>query len=140
MTVEEMAAALLAGRADVLAALAAAGRDVTRRPPDGGWSAWEIAYHLFDIERWYLAKLCEAASPDRPAALARFVQAWSELREASVALAGRIPAEQLDRPGLLSGVPEWTPRGLLEIIASHDHEHAAQIRASIEGPPVRADA
>ena len=65
---------LEAGRAAVLAALAGlTDAELARRPPDGGWNGWEIAYHLFDIERWYVAKLCEAATADRAAALSRYM-------------------------------------------------------------------
>lgn len=122
------AAALASSKAAVLAALdGLTGADLARRAPDGGWNAWEIAYHLFDIERWYVAKLCEAVAPDRAAALARFMAVWARLREETIALARAVPAGRLDTPGLLSGVPDWTPRGLLAAIAAHDHEHAAQI-------------
>ena len=124
---------LEAGRAAVLMALAGqTDEELARRPPDGGWNAWEIAYHLFDIERWYIAKLCEAATADRAAALARFMTVWARLRDEAVALARDIPPERLDAPGLLGGVPDWTPRGLLAAIAAHDYEHAAQIQAARE--------
>ncbi|MER3419462.1 MAG: hypothetical protein C4290_02590 [Chloroflexota bacterium] len=123
--------ALAAGRAAVLAAYAQiTAAELDRRPPGEGWSAWEVAYHLLDIERWYIAKLCEATTSDRAAALARLLTVWTQLREETLALAHAVPPERLDRPGLLSGVPDWTPRRLLAAIAAHDHEHAAQVRAT----------
>ena len=73
-----------------------------------------------------MAKLCEAAAPDPSAALSRFMRIWSRLRDEAVSLAREIPAERLDQRGLLGGVPDWTPRGLIAAIAAHDHEHAAQ--------------
>lgn len=103
------------------------------RPMDGGWNAREIAYHLVDIERWYIAKLCEAVTNDPAAALDRFVAIWSDLRRQTLALAEAIPPERLDQAGLLSGVPEWTPRSLLTAIADHDQEHAAQAVAAKRG-------
>lgn len=118
-------------RAAVLAAFAhMTEAELDRRPADGEWSAWEIAYHLLDIERWYIAKLCEATAPDRTAALARLLAVWARLREETLALARAVPPERLNRPGLLSGVPDWTPRRLLAAIAAHDQEHAVQVRAA----------
>ena len=101
-----------------------------RRPAAGEWSAWDIAYHVAQIEVWYVAKLCEAASADAPEAMARLLAAWQSLRQSGLALARGMPAERLDVPGLLSGVKDWTPRQLLERIAAHDREHAAQARAA----------
>jgi hypothetical protein len=103
---------------------------LARRPAPGEWSAWDIAYHLAQIEVWYFAKLCEAASDDPPSALARFMRALGQMRSAGVAVASAIPEERLDTPGLLGGVPDWTPRQLLERIAAHDREHAAQVIAA----------
>lgn len=113
---------------DALAGLDASQLD--RRRGAGEWSAWDIAYHITQIEIWYLAKLCEASSTDRSEALDRFVEAWRSVREASLALAGELPAERLDRPGLLGGVPDWTARDLLERMAAHDIEHAQQAAAA----------
>ena len=108
-------------------------RDLIHRPAEGEWNAWEIAYHLLDIERWYVAKLCEAATSSRTGALERFLAVWSRLREETIALAREIPEARLDQAGLLSGVPDWTPRGLLAAIAAHDHGHAAQVREARGG-------
>jgi hypothetical protein len=127
-------AGLDAGTRAVLAAFdGLSGDDLDRRPRDGEWSAWQIAYHLFDIERWYIAKLCEAMAPDRATALERFMAIWRRLREESVELARAIPEERLDEAGLLQGVPDWTPRGLIEAMAVHDADHAAQARAAVAG-------
>ena len=41
-------------------------------------------------------------------------------------LAGQVPSERMDTPGLLTGVPDWTPRQLVERMAAHDREHARQ--------------
>jgi hypothetical protein len=122
---------LLTSRDDALAAFNEIGRRVAQRPADGGWSPWELAYHLFDIERWYVAKLCEASVPDQPAALQRFLAVWSRLREEAAAIAAEIPPERMDVAGLLSGVPDWTPRLLIEAITAHDREHAAQVRDTL---------
>lgn len=105
---------------------------ITRRPP-GGWSVWEIAYHLMDMERWFLAKVCEAASGSRAEALTHFVLQWSRLREDVATRLQTMPADRMDVPGLLSGVPGWTPRALLAVMAAHDREHLAQIRAAARG-------
>lgn len=129
MTTEQGSMELQRSRREVLEAFAAVGADIERRPADGGWNAWEIAYHLLDMERWYIAKLCEAVAPDRPAALACFLQVWSRLRDEALTLVGAIPTDRLDTSSLLSGVPDWTPRALLAAMATHDREHAAQVLA-----------
>jgi hypothetical protein len=84
-----------------------------------------------EIEVWYLATLCEAASTGPAQALAAFGDAWQRLRAESLALASTIPEERLNREGQLSGVPDWTPRQLLERIAAHDDEHTVQVDAAI---------
>jgi hypothetical protein len=122
---------LLTSRDDAMAAFSEIGRQIEQRPADGGWSPWEVAYHLFDIERWYIAKLCEASATDRPAALQRFLAVWSRLRDKAAAIAAGIPPERMDVAGLLSGVPDWTPRLLLEAMEAHGHEHAAQVRDTL---------
>jgi hypothetical protein len=103
---------------------------LSRRPAPEEWSAWDIAYHVAQIEIWYLAKLCEAAAPDRAAALHIFVELWQKLRVEGLALADQVPADHLDRTGLLGGVPDWTPRELIERMAAHDQEHADQATAA----------
>jgi hypothetical protein len=99
---------------------------LTSRPAPDAWSAWDIAYHVAQIEVWYVAKLCEAASIDASAAMDRFMEAWHGLRRVGLTLAEQIPPERVDTPGLLSGVPDWTPRQLVERMAAHDREHAQQ--------------
>lgn len=126
------ATALTAGTEAVLRAFAGLTDDeLALRPAPGEWNAWEIAYHLLDIERWYLAKLCEAVSDGPAEALARFMQVWARLRAETAALAAALPADRLDTPGLLSGVPDWTPRTLLAAIAAHDREHVGQVWQAI---------
>lgn len=102
-----------------------AGR-LSRRPAPDQWSAWDIAYHVAQIEVWYVAKLCEAVSPDASEAMEAFLEAWRRLRLLGLSLASLIPPERMDTPGLLSGVPDWTPRQLIEAMAAHDREHAQQ--------------
>ena len=114
------------------------GDAITRRPAPGSWNIWEIAYHLFDIERWYIAKLCEAVSADQPAALRQFIGAWAKLRDITLELSAIVPPERLDQPGLLSGVPDWTPRALLQMIADHDNEHGGQISEALAAQIVPA--
>ena len=104
-----------------------------KRPAPGEWSAWDIAYHVAQIEVWYAAKLCEAVAADAPEAMQRFVALWSAIRERALALAALVPPERLDATGLLSGVPDWTPRQLIERMAAHDREHAAQAWAARRG-------
>jgi hypothetical protein len=102
------------------------GEQLMRRPAPGEWSAWDIAYHVAQIEVWYFAKLCEAAFPNPADAMRAFVLYWRSQRQQGLAVAGDIPLERLDTPALLGGVPEWTPRQLLERMAAHDREHADQ--------------
>ena len=118
-------------RAAVLAALdSLTVEEAERRPAAGDWNVHEIAYHLLDMERWYIAKLCEAVGRDQPDTLARFIAIWARLRDETIALARELPAARLDTAGLLGGVPDWTPRRLLDMIAAHDAEHAAQALAA----------
>lgn len=107
--------------------------ELIRRPAPGEWSAWDIAYHIVQIEVWYLAKLCEASAADTPEAMHNFLDAWRLLRQRGLELARAIPEDRLDTAGLLSGVPNWTPRGLLDAIAAHDREHREQARAALGG-------
>jgi hypothetical protein len=108
---------------------------LARRPSPNEWNAWDVAYHVAQMEVWYFAKLCEATSDDPAEAMRRFLNAWRQLRIEGIALAGGIPPEGLDRAGVLSGVPDWTPRQLLERIAAHDREHAAQVEAAVASRP-----
>lgn len=135
---EDMTASLLRELSDSTAQIlgALSGLDagqLSRRPAPEQWSAWDIAYHVAQIEVWYVAKLCEAASGDAPAAMEQFLEAWRRLRLIGLTLAARIPIERLDTTGLLSGVPDWTPRRLIEAMAAHDREHAQQA-AEASGP------
>jgi hypothetical protein len=99
---------------------------LVRRPAPEEWSAWDIAYHVVQMEVWYLAKLCEAASADVSMAMEFFLEAWQRLRRLELSLVSQIPPERMDTPGLLTGVPDWTPRRLIEAMAAHDREHARQ--------------
>lgn len=106
---------------------------LSRRPTPEAWAIWDIAYHVAQIEVWYVAKLCEAANVAPVEAMARFLDAWSALRREAVAVAAAVPPERMDQLGLLSGVPDWTPRFLVEQIAAHDREHTAQAWAARGG-------
>jgi hypothetical protein len=111
---------------------------LARRAAPGEWSAWDVAYHVAQMEVWYLAKLCEAAFSSAPEAMGEFVASWRSQRQMTLALAGAIPPERLDTPGLLGGVPNWTPRQLLARMAAHDREHTAQVQAAVRGESGRA--
>lgn len=104
-----------------------------RRPAQGEWSAWDVAYHVAQLEVWYIAKLCEAAGADAPAAMAHFVAVWQAMRDQAIILAASIPEQRLDQPGLLGGVPDWTPRHVLERMTAHDEEHTTQAREAMSG-------
>jgi len=104
-----------------------------QRPAPGEWSAWDVAYHVAQIEVWYVAKLCEAGATDAAEAMQRFLAVWSAMRGQALALAALVPPEKLDAAGLLTGVPNWTPRQLIERMAAHDGEHAAQVWAARGG-------
>lgn len=126
--------ALVASTAELFATLTGLDAEqLNRRPAPDQWSAWDIAYHVAQIEVWYFAKLCEAASGDAPGAMRRFVDAWRQLRVSGIELARAIPQGRIDTAGILSGVPDWTPRALLQAIAAHDREHADQARAAADG-------
>lgn len=128
-------AGVLTESADVLSGVLTGGDAgaLRRRPAEEEWSAWDVAYHVAQLEIWYVAKLCEAVGADEPEAMARFVAVWRSMREQAVALAREIPDGRLDRRGLLGGVPEWTPRELIERMAVHDAEHTEQAREAMAG-------
>ncbi|MBI3969521.1 MAG: DinB family protein [Chloroflexi bacterium] len=102
--------------------------EVHRRPAPGEWSPWEMVYHLASAEVWWVAKLCEATAPDRHVATARLLDLWRTLRTAAFEYAGELDPGRLDQPGQLTGVPDWTPRILLESFVTHAQEHAQQLR------------
>src|SRR3712207_8818143 len=90
--------ALVASTAELLTTLAGVDAErLLRRPAADQWSAWDIAYHVAQIEVWYFAKLCEAASADAPAAMRRFLDAWQQLRSSGTELARAIPRERMDK-------------------------------------------
>jgi hypothetical protein len=130
--IEALAGLLSSSTADLADALGGlTDAALTLRPAPEAWSAWDIAYHVAQIEVWYIAKLCEAAGGGPAAALARFLELFAGMREEALALVHALPPERLDEPGQLTGVPDWTPRLLVERMAAHDHEHAAQARTAI---------
>jgi hypothetical protein len=134
--IEALARLLSVSTADLVDALSGLMDEaLARRPAPEEWSAWDIAYHVAQIEVWYIAKLCEAAAGGPAAALTRFTDVFAGMRARALDLVRALPPERLDAPGQLTGVPDWTPRDLVERMAAHDHEHAAQTRtatASIE--------
>ena len=136
---ERLTHALARSTAMIQSALGGLDSDaLSRRPAPGEWSAWDIAYHITQLEVWYLAKLCEATAREPSQAMARFMQLWFEMRARALSMAAEIPPDRLDAVGLLTGVPDWTPRLLLARMAAHDREHAAQARRAVT-PSTPAD-
>jgi hypothetical protein len=138
------------GPSVVEAALAGAtDAELDAQPPDGGWSAREVAHHIADSEITSAIRLRRLIAEDGPAILGYDGEEFARRlyyrdRPVSAALAAiggvrAVTAEILDR---LSAA-EWERAGThdehgtysvdlwLEIYAAHCHDHADQIKAAL---------
>ena len=137
------------GSAAVDAALADISEaELDHRPPDGGWTARQVAHHLADSEAMAYTRLRRLVADPDPVQIQGYDEPrWAErlhydrpievavavvhaVREASLALLDALTDDEWRRTGTHSeggayGVERW-----LEIYAEHPHEHAAQIRAA----------
>jgi hypothetical protein len=125
--------------------------ELDRRPPDGGWTARQVAHHLADSEAMAytrLRRLVADADPvvihgydeprwadrlhyDRP--ITDAIAVMHAVRTASAALLHVLTAEEWERRGTHTEGGAYSVVRWLEIYAEHPHEHAAQIRAARGG-------
>ena len=135
-----------AGYAEVEAALA----DITEAeldhsPPNGGWTAREVAHHLADSEATAYVRLRRLIAEDGP-----LIQGYDEpeyarrlhydrpiasslavlrgVREASLSLLESLTPEEWERSGTHEESGAYSVDRWLQIYANHSHEHAGQIR------------
>lgn len=133
--------------------LSEAGLD--RRLPDG-WTIRETLTHLVNAEEDHcrvaaviakgeldrLPKAIDLDAHNAERLLARGHLGRAELfaalaaqRERTLALFGRLSAEQLERSGPHPVLGEMTVGNIFRIIAVHDQLHTREIQAILDGPP-----
>lgn len=135
-----------AGPGAVMAALAdCTDAELDRCPPDGGWTARQIAHHLADSETTSYIRLRRLLAEDQPEILgydenefarrlhydrpiAASLEVLRAVRSASAELLELIDVSEWSRAGTHSESGVYSVEGWLEIYASHAHEHAEQIR------------
>ena len=142
----ELIARYREGYAAVATALSGAtGDDLDRRPPDGTWSAREVAHHLADSEMTSAIRLRRLIAEDNPEIIgydeAEFARrlfyaarpieaslaALAASRESTATILDHLSEEQWARAGTHSESGPYSVETWLEIYAAHAHDHAAQI-------------
>ncbi|MGE3961219.1 MAG: DinB family protein [Dehalococcoidia bacterium] len=146
---KQLVADLEAARGDLLASFAGIDQATFDRAPapadptDRAWSVGDVLWHVGLVEDWIRRTVDQGvhdrdpapyAHRDRPA-IARtpeYLAEWLEqTRRPLLALLRRLPEDQLGRVFVLTSGERRMVRPMLEHIAAHDREHAAQIRAQI---------
>ena len=132
-----------------LGAVAPAARRV--RPPAGGFSLAEHAWHLADLEReGYGARITRILAEDRPS-LADFdgdraarereylradvglgVEVFAQARRRNVERLSALGAPELARPAVQDGVGDLVLSALPAMMAEHDRQHAAELAALLD--------
>jgi DinB superfamily len=134
------------GADEVEAALAGATDDaLDRHPPDGGWSARQVAHHLADSETMAYTRLRRLIADDEPMIQGYDEPRWAErlhydrpiadalavvraVRSASLSLLEALTPSEWERRGTHSESGPYSVDDWLRIYAAHCHDHAAQIR------------
>jgi hypothetical protein len=116
-------------------------------PPDGGWTARQVAHHLADSEATAYVRLRRLIAEDDP-----FIQGYDEpgyarrlhydrpiasslavlrgVRASSLSLLESLSPAEWDRRGTHAESGAYSVDRWLEIYANHSHDHAEQIRAA----------
>jgi len=139
------------GYDDVVDALAGITPDeLDRRPPDGGWTAREIAHHLPDSEATAYVRLRRIIAEDNPTIVgydeAEFARrlhydrpiepslaVLRAVREASLQLHESLTPDDWQRAGTHTESGAYSVDDWLRIYAGHSHDHADQIRRARPG-------
>jgi hypothetical protein len=125
--------------------------ELDRVPPDGGWTARQVAHHLADSEAMAYTRIRRVIADEDPQIAGYDESAWAErlhydrpigealavvraVRAASLALLEGLTPEEWERTGIHSESGPYSVDRWLEIYASHPHEHADQIRAARGAP------
>ena len=122
--------------------------ELDHRPPDGGWTARQVAHHLADSEAMAYIRLRRLVADADPVVIQGYDEPrWSErlhydrpiaeavavvhaVRAASLSLLESLSADEWERTGQHSESGAYSVDRWLEIYAGHPHEHADQIRAA----------
>lgn len=121
--------------------------ELDRRPPDGGWTARQIAHHLADSETNSYVRLRRLIAEDGPYIISYDQDQWAErlhydrpiaeslavlkaVREASLQLLASLSDADWAREGTHSDDGRYSVDQWLRNYAQHPHDHAAQIRAA----------
>jgi len=110
-------------------------------PDDRRWSIRDVLWHVGLVEDWIRRTVDQAIGDRTPAPYAHrerpaiaetpeYLAEWLEqCRRPLLALMRRLPDDALDRVFTLSDGDQRMVRPMLEHVAHHDREHAAQIGA-----------
>ncbi len=124
--------------------------ELDRRPPDGGWTAREVAHHMADSEARAFIRLRRLIAEDNPTILgydepeyarrlhydrpiASSLAVVEAVRAASLELLESLTPEEWSRTGTHSESGPYSVEGWLAIYADHPRDHANQIRAARAG-------
>lgn len=146
--IEQLRIDLEAAREELLAAVEGISRVAFEREPpqaedaaDRGWSVRDVLWHVGLVEDWIRRTVAQGtegrpttayAHRDRPkiAQTPEYLAEWlDQCRRPLLALLRRLPDDALDRAFTLPDGGSRMPRRMIEHIAAHDREHAAQVRA-----------
>jgi hypothetical protein len=135
---------------EVLAAALADATDakLDAHPPDGGWSAREVAHHVADSETTSAIRLRRMLAEDRPVLgaydeeefarrlyydrpVAASLEVVRAVRAASAEILDRLTPEGWARQGIHDEHDVYSVEVWLEVYAAHCHEHAAQITRAL---------
>jgi hypothetical protein len=143
---ESLIARYRAGHGVVAAALAGATEaDLDRRPPDGTWSAREVAHHLADSEMTSAIRLRRLIAEESPEIVGydeelfaktlfygsrpvnASLAALKAARETTAEILDCLDEAQWNRAGMHSESGAYSVETWLEIYGAHAHDHAAQM-------------
>ena len=133
---------------DALAAVT--DEELDRLPPDGGWSARQVAHHLADSEATAFVRLRRLIAEDEPTIVGYDEPEYARrlhyerpigsslavlrgVRAASLELLESLTSAEWDRAGTHTESGPYSVDDWLGIYATHSHDHAAQIRAARDG-------
>lgn len=141
----ELIAKYRAGHAAIVEAVAQAGANLDRQPPDGSWTARQVVHHLADSEMTSALRLRRLLAEDDVAIVGYPEDAWAKrLRYTERPIEGSLEAMRWarattadildcmteadwERAGTHNELGRYTPETWLDIYARHAFEHAAQI-------------
>ena len=139
------------GYDDVVDALADINpEELDSRPPDGGWTAREVAHHLADSEATAYIRLRRLIAEDNPTIVGYDEEEFARrlhyerpiepslvilqgVRASSLQLLESLTPDEWRRSGTHTESGAYTVDDWLRIYAGHSHDHADQIRRARRG-------